>query len=370
MTHPKIFALLILLLTACQPDAPEENAAPPLRVTALQAAPADLSPTLRLPGTLAAREEVAVTAALQGQRILSIAVEVGDRVRAGQVLAQLEHVNVQSQLQQTEAQLARAKAQLQAQEATAKEAAATLQRFKKLASEDAISKQNLDQQQATLNSARAQVQAAKAEISQLQAQLKDSRHQRGKAEIVAPVAGVIARRSASAGALTGGDALFHIIKDNQLELVAEADAGQLALLRPGLTATVTLADGEALPGTVRLLNPTLDGNSRRGAVRIALKTDKALFSGSYGEALLAVPQPPAALTLPETALVYDREGSASVWRVAEDGLVQRRPVQLGRRQRGRVEILHGLGASDRVIGRAGALVDEGDRVSPVNGEQV
>ena len=229
---------------------------------------------------------------------------------------------------------------------------------------------HFDQQQATLNSARAQVQAAKAEISQLQAQLKDSRHQRGKAEIVAPVAGVIARRSASAGALTGGDALFHIIKDNQLELVAEADAGQLALLRPGLTATVTLADGEALPGTVRLLNPTLDGSSRRGAVRIALKTDKALFSGSYGEALLAVPQPPAALTLPETALVYDREGSASVWRVAEDGLVQRQPVQLGRRQRGRVEILHGLGASDRVIGRAGALVDEGDRVSPVAGEQV
>ena len=112
MTHPKIFALLILLLTACQPDAPEENAAPPLRVTVLQAAPADLSPTLRLPGTLAAREEVAVTAALQGQRILSVAVEVGDRVRAGQVLAQLEHVNVQSQLQQTEAQLARARAQL------------------------------------------------------------------------------------------------------------------------------------------------------------------------------------------------------------------------------------------------------------------
>lgn len=352
-------ALFPLLFFACNRPAQETETLPPLRVTVLHAVPADWVTTLRLPGTLVAREEVPVSTALQGQRILSVTVDVGDRVQAGQVLARLEHVNVQAQVQQVEAQIARAKAQLQAQEATAKEAAATLQRYKQLAGAEAVSRQTLDQQQATMQSARAQVQAAKAEITQLQAQLKDSRNQRGKAEVIAPVAGVVTRRNAEAGALTGADALFAIIKDDAVELAAEVNATDLARLRPGQTALVHL------PGTVRRLDPGVDAATRLGKVRISVRASEPLHSGGYGEALLELPAYRAALTLPETTVAYDHAGAASVWLVDDDGQVSRRPVEIGRKQQGRVEIRTGLSAAERVIQRAGAFVSEGDRVSPV-----
>lgn len=56
---------------------------------------------------------------------------------------------------------------------------------------DAISRQELEQQQAKVRTARVAVQAANAEIAQVQAQLDDRRHQRKKAEVLAPADGII-----------------------------------------------------------------------------------------------------------------------------------------------------------------------------------
>lgn len=78
-------------------------------------------------------------------------------------------------------------------------------------------------------------------MARAKAQLKDSRNQRSKAEVIAPVAGVVARRNAEAGALTGADAPFAIIKDDAVELAAEVNATDLARLRPGQTALVHLS---------------------------------------------------------------------------------------------------------------------------------
>ena len=176
----------------------------------------------------------------------------------------------------------------------------------------------------------------------------------------------MARRNAEAGALTGADALFAIIKDDTVELAAEVNATDLARLRPGQTALVQLSgQNTALPGTVRRLYPGVDAATRLGKVRISLRASAPLYSGNYGEALLELPAYRAALSLPETAVAYDHAGAASVWLVDDDGQVSRRPVEIGRKQQGRVEIRTGLTAAERVIQRAGAFVSEGDRVSPV-----
>jgi membrane fusion protein (multidrug efflux system) len=52
--------------------------------------------------------------------------------------------------------------------------------------------------------------------------------------------------------------------------------------------------------------------------------------------------------VPESAVLYDATGN-SVWRLLEDGTAQRVPVELGVRQAGRVEIVRGLAAGDRVV---------------------
>uniref|UniRef100_UPI0027E0C84B efflux RND transporter periplasmic adaptor subunit n=1 Tax=Neisseria oralis TaxID=1107316 RepID=UPI0027E0C84B len=345
---------------------PEDKKEEPLRVTVVRVAPADMAQTLRLSGTLSAREDIAVSTPLQGLKIVAVYADAGDTVKRGQVLAQLEDVNVDSQLRQTEAQLARAKAQLRSQQAAAAEAAATLKRYRPLAEADALSRQELDQQKSAAATAAANVEAAKADIAQLQAQLKDSRNQRGKTQIVAPADGVIAKRNAEAGALTGPDALFHIIKDGTVELAADAGADELPLLQNGAQAQVSVRGrNEAVGGTVRLVPPEIDSSTRLGKVRITLAHSDGLYTGTYGEANIRLPSYHAAAALPETAVSFDSEGKASVLAVDGNGRVSRVAVTAGRKQGGMVEIVSGLENSRAVVRRASAFVNEGDTVKAV-----
>lgn len=367
--NPMLLRLLMispLLLTAACGGAPEDKKEEPLRVTVVRAAPADMAQTLRLSGTLSAREDIAVSTPLQGLKIVAVYADAGDTVKRGQVLAQLEDVNADSQLRQTEAQLARAKAQLRSQQAAAAEAAATLKRYRPLAEADALSRQELDQQKSAAATAAANVEAAKADIAQLQAQLKDSRNQRGKTQIVAPADGVIAKRNAEAGALTGPDALFHIIKDGTVELAADAGADELPLLQNGARAQVSVRGrNEAVGGTVRLVPPEIDSSTRLGKVRITLAHSDGLYTGTYGEANIRLPSYRAAAALPETAVSFDSEGKASVLAVNGNGRVSRVAVTAGRKQGGMVEIVSGLENGRAVVRRASAFVNEGDTVKAV-----
>lgn len=367
--NPMLLRLLMispLLLTAACGGAPEDKKEEPLRVTVVRAAPADMAQTLRLSGTLSAREDIAVSTPLQGLKIVAVYADAGDTVKRGQVLAQLEDVNADSQLHQTEAQLARAKAQLRSQQAAAAEAAATLKRYRPLAEADALSRQELDQQKSAAATAAANVEAAKADIAQLQAQLKDSRNQRGKTQIVAPADGVIAKRNAEAGALTGTDALFHIIKDGTVELAADAGADELPLLQNGAQAQVSVRGrNEAVGGTVRRVPPEIDSSTRLGKVRITLAHSDGLYTGTYGEANIRLPSYRAAAALPETAVSFDSEGKASVLAVDGNGRVSRVAVTAGRKQGGMVEIVSGLENGRAVVRRASAFVNEGDTVKAV-----
>lgn len=367
--NPMLLRLLMispLLLTAACGGAPEDKKEEPLRVTVVRAAPADMAQTLRLSGTLSAREDIAVSTPLQGLKIVAVYADAGDTVKRGQVLAQLEDVNADSQLRQTEAQLVRAKAQLRSQQAAAAEAAATLKRYWPLAEADALSRQELDQQKSAAATAAANVEAAKADIAQLQAQLKDSRNQRSKTQIVAPAGGVIAKRNAEAGALTGPDALFHIIKDGTVELAADAGADELPLLQNGAQAQVSVRGrDEAVGGTVRLVPPEIDSSTRLGKVRITLAHSDGLYTGTYGEANIRLPSYRAAAALPETAVSFDSEGKASVLAVDGNGRVSRVAVTAGRKQGGMVEIVSGLENGRAVVRRASAFVNEGDTVKAV-----
>ena len=367
--NPMLLRLLMispLLLTAACGSGLEDKKEEPLRVTVVRAAPADMAQTLRLSGTLSAREDIAVSTPLQGLKIVAVYADAGDTVKRGQVLAQLEDVNADSQLRQTEAQLARAKAQLRSQQAAAAEAAATLKRYRPLAEADALSRQELDQQKSAAATAAANVEAAKADIAQLQAQLKDSRNQRSKTQIVAPAGGVIAKRNAEAGALTGPDALFHIIKDGTVELAADAGADELPLLQNGAQAQVSVRGrDEAVGGTVRLVPPEIDSSTRLGKVRITLAHSDGLYTGTYGEANIRLPSYRAAAALPETAVSFDSEGKASVLAVDGNGRVSRVAVTAGRKQGGMVEIVSGLENGRAVVRRASAFVNEGDTVKAV-----
>ena len=315
---------------------------------------------------MAAREDVAVGTALSGLKILEVNADVGQRVEKGQVLARLDSVNVQAALRQSEMALAKARSNLNARQAEWREAQATFNRYHPLASEGAVTPQELDQQRLRLESAQANVQAARAEIAQLQSQLTDSRHQRAKAEITAPVSGIISQRAAEAGALTGSDALFHIIQDGKMELAANATADELSVLKTGMPAKVRVrGQHESLSGNIRLISPQMDSGTRLGTVRIALEKQPALQNGAYGEAEVQLPTQESAAALPVQAVSFADDGQAFVMLVGADNRVKRQAVSIGRQNAEWVEIVSGVNAGARVVRNAAAFVSDGDLIIPV-----
>ena len=55
-----------------------------------------------------------------------------------------------------------------------------------------------------------------------------------------------------------------------------------------------------------------------------------------------------ALVIPESALAYDADG-VFVWRVGAGETAERVPVTIGIRETGRVEVVSGLAAGDRIV---------------------
>ena len=341
-----------------------------MRVNVVTIGKQKATPTLHLTGTVVAKEDVAVGTALSGLKILEVNADVGQRVEKGQVLARLDSVNVQAALRQSEMALAKARSNLNARQAEWREAQATFNRYLPLANEGAVTPQELDQQRLRLESAQANVQAARAEIAQLQSQLTDSRHQRAKAEITAPVSGIISQRAAEAGALTGSDALFHIIQDGKMELAANATADELSVLKTGMPAKVRVrGQHEPLSGSIRLISPQMDSGTRLGTVRIALEKQPALQNGAYGEAEVQLPTQESAAALPVQAVSFADDGQAFVMLVGADNRVKRQAVNIGRQNAEWVEILSGAQAGVRVVKNAAAFVSDGDLIIPVTEPQ-
>lgn len=359
-------ALCCLILTACngrKEDVPAADGV--MKVNVVRISREGLVQTMLLPGNVVAKEDVAVGTPLQGLQVLAVKADVGDRVEKGQVLAVLEHSTVQSQLAQNEAALNRAKANLAAQQAALNEADATLKRYRALAEGDAVSRMELDQQQAKAQTAQAAVRSAQAEIAQLQAQLSDSRHQRQKAQVTAPVSGIVTARTVEAGSLTGGDALFHIAKDGVLEVQAEAGAQDLARLSPGLEAELISSNRSIGRGVIRLMQPEIDSTSRVAKIRITPAEGFDSTIGSHVQASFRLSADSARGSLPFSAVGFDDGGKSYVKVVDTQGRVHIRQVEIGAVYRDSVEIVSGVKESERVVQKAGAFIDEGDVVEPV-----
>lgn len=342
------------------PSEPVENAVAKISVVLPQAT--TLTSEIKVSGSFVAKQLVGVGTSLQGKQVLSVNADVGSVVKKGQVLASLESSTVQSQLEQQEANLVRVKANLAAQEAALKEAKTTLARYQKLVVMDAVSRQEFDQQTAKAQTAMASVQTAKAEITQIQAQIKDSRHERTKAQVIAPVSGVITKRAAQAGALTGADALFEIAQDGVAELEVQANTDELVKLQIGLPARVQFKDSQhQITGKVRLISPEMDASNRLGKVRIALDNARNIPIGAYAEATIQLPNQQANMTLPFSAVSFGGS-ETTVMVVNAQGIVERRVITVGSQAKGLVEVLSGLQKTEKVVRQAGAFVSEGDKV--------
>ncbi|WP_435257013.1 efflux RND transporter periplasmic adaptor subunit [Thioclava sp. FR2] len=350
---------------------------PSITVTAI--APRLMRDTVIATGLISPVEMVQVAPLIEGQPIEQLLVDVGDKVEKDQVLAILSKTTLELQKSQFFASLASAKATIAQAEAqmleaksSAEEAQRVSERTSKLREQGSASQAAADSANANAVSATARVtvatqslEAARAQLALVEAQLANVELQLSRTEVKAPVAGEITARNAVIGSVASaaGAPMFSLIRDGALELkadVAEVDLMRLAVGQKAELRMVGTAD--ILSGSIRLIEPTIDANTRLGRARIAVDESHRVRSGMFVDAEILVAERET-LAVPVTAVGATADGS-TVMKVT-DGEVSRIPVKLGIREKGWVEITDGLKAGDQVVTKAGAFVRDGDRINPV-----
>jgi HlyD family secretion protein len=368
-----------LAVAADEPQPKGEAFGPSVSVAAVAAMP--FTETILVTGSLIAREEVLVAPQIEGYRIREILAEQGDTVAEGQVLARLNDDTLRAQLDQLKANLLRGEASIQQArsriddaEATKKRNDASFARAEELLKSGSTSRSVFDEREAAAQTAAAALTLAKdglrvaeAEKTQIEAQIRESALRLAFAQIKAPAAGIISRRTAKAGGLASSiaDPMFRIITKGEVELDAEVPEIYLPRLLIGQSAKVEAAGLKPREGKIRLISPEVDPATRLGRVRIFLGPDKELRVGTFARGTIGT-QTREALGIPANAILNRSEGATV--KIVKDGVVETRRVSVGLRSEGMVEVLDGLQKGDLVVLRSGMLLRDGDKVRAVTSE--
>jgi membrane fusion protein, multidrug efflux system len=288
-------------------------------------------------GTLRANEAVDITAKV-GNQVTAVRFTEGQRVTAGQVLIELDG--------------AQARADLAAAAAALAESRSAFNRSRDLYTRQALSQSQLEQIEATLKGNEARVDAARARVADT--------------VIRAPFAGRVGLRRISVGSLISPGTVITTLDDTSvMKLDFDVPELFLSILESGLTVaanSVAYPDQDFL-GRVSSVDSRVDPVSRSVTVRAELPNDEGLLKPGMFMTVRLSREPALALVVPESAIVPER-GKVYVFAVV-DGRAERREVQLGRREPGRVELLAGVEEGERVVVEGTQKVRDGSAVTEV-----
>jgi len=347
-----VAALLALRLTQALAvkNAVGEKTIPTVSVTSVGVS--TVPTTVSIIGTIAARFDMPIGVEGDGGRVAAIYVEAGDHVKQGQVLAHLNISVLVPQVANLEAALEQARAE-------AELADAEYRRAQAVGASGALSAEETQKRRSSGVTAAARVKVAAAQLDEAKARL-------ARADIRAPADGIILTRTVEVGqtAMPGGDALFRLSKDGEIELRGQVAEQDLPLLKVGQNVDVRLTGtAKVYEGRIRLLGAVIDPATRLGTVRVSLTPDPNLRPGAFARAEVTVSNAERAV-LPQTAVLTDDKGSY-VLIVNGQNKVERRAVRVSGMVQDGVSIAEGVVAKEQVVATAGAFLQEGELVKPV-----
>ncbi len=168
--------------------------------------------------------------------------------------------------------------------------------------------------------------------------------------VTAPISGVVLSRTASVGSVASENApLFEIADLSTLWVDLHVFGADAQHIRAGVPVEVTrLSDGAVARTTLERVLPGTATASQSTVARATIANDDGLWRpGSAVKARITVEQQPAKLVVPLSALQTFREGNVVFVRVGDS--YEARPLELGKRDAQRVEVLSGLKAGDQVV---------------------
>jgi multidrug efflux system membrane fusion protein len=307
------------------------NKPPPSSVSIAEAKSEVIPNLLTAVGGLAAVHQVDVTSDVSG-RITDIMFTPGATVKAGNPLVQLFDAPDQADLANFKAQ--------------ATVAQLSLDRAKQLASRQFGPQATVDSAQAAYDQANAGIAKSEAIISQKL--------------VRAPFDGELGVRHVEVGQfLTAGTQIVTLTDLSTLYANFTVTEKDSAALKVGQTVRI-LVDaypGRTFEGKITAIEPQIATDTRNIRVQATLENpDHILKPGMFATTTVVLPDKPAVVTIPETAVDYTLYGD-SVFLItekkADDGKTSltavRTFVRSGNRIGGRAEILSGLKPGDRVV---------------------
>lgn len=306
---------------------------PPATIASAEVQAETWSPYLFSVGSLVATQGVHVNNEVAGQ-IRAISFTSGQRVEEGEVLVQLDDSVDRADLEGLIAE--RRLAELQ------------FKRMERLYKQKSASRADYDEALAKLDRARAQVAAKRAVIA--------------KKKIRAPFAGLLGIRQVDVGEyLAPGSQVVSLQALDPIYLDYSLPEQHIGKLREGqpVELTVQAYEDTVFKGRISALNPGIDPGTRSVRIRATLNNPHGrLRPGMFAEVRTQLPERENVLTVPRTAITYNPYGD-SVFVIQEgegenegDLIVQRRQVETGNVREGRVEVIAGLEAGERIV-RAG-----------------
>ena len=359
----------------------------------------DLVQTVVASGRIMTPQRISVGAVIT-ERIARIPVAEGQSVRSGDVLIELDDKNPRAAVEQAQAAVAQAEAKvrqlrevalpaaeqalIQAQ-ANAINARQQFDRSRDLKARGFVSQSALDDAQRNLDVAESQLRAAKlqvqtnsaggsdsviaqAALEQARANLHVAQVRLDQTIIRAEADGVLIGRNVEPGdVVQPGKELMVLAPSGETQVVVQIDEKNLSQLKVGQQA---LGSADAYPRerfTAELfyVNPGID--ALRGAVEVKLRVPNPpayLRQDMTVSVDIEVARRTGAVIVPADA-VHDAAGAQPWVLVLEGHRAVRRPVKLGVKGDGRMEVLEGVAPAERLISAAGRVIAPGERVRAV-----
>jgi Cu(I)/Ag(I) efflux system membrane fusion protein len=171
---------------------------------------------------------------------------------------------------------------------------------------------------------------------------------------------IISKRIINGQRISAGDELYRIADLSQVWVIADVAEGDLADIKPGTQASVNFRAymSEPVEGVVTFIYPEMRAETRTARVRIEIPNpDGRLKTDMYADVVFHVEGSSIPVTAVPAGAIID-SGTRQVVLVAKgDGRFEPRPVKLGRRGDGRVEIVEGLTTGEEVVTSATFLID-------------
>ena len=338
-------ALAVLITCAsCRKAAPKAAAggagaasAPAIAVEVAVAKQDTVIDAIAATGQIEAVQAIELRPDIEG-RILEILFREGSEVAKGTPLFRIDDAELQAQVARAEADRDLAKQ--------------SLERTSDLVQQRASSQADLERAEATARS-------ADASLALLEVRLD-------RTVVRAPFGGVVGQRFVSLGDyVTTATRLASLQTVNPERVSFQVPERYAAQLRRSQTIAFQVAAvrNKTYTGTVDFVDPVVQLPGRTITVKALVPNpNRELQAGMFVEVRLATAQRPKAVIVPEDA-VLALQGITVVW-VIRDGKATRRPVTLGVRSPGFVEIVEGVEAGEQVVVGGIEKMSEGAAVTP------